>query len=80
MGYHKTKIAKGELGTPSKIREELLEYEDAILQNNKIMVMLELSDLYGAIEALADKYNLTMNDLKIMSDATKSAFKDGTRK
>ena len=80
MGYHKTKIEKGTLGYMSKVQEEIHEFDDAILQNNKIMAMLEMSDIYGALEEVALTYNLTMKDLKIMSDATKSAFKDGTRK
>lgn len=81
MPYHKRIIQKGELGKISKIKEELEEYEDAVEQHNYIMQQLELSDLYGALESLAENlYNLTMEDLKIMSDTTKSAFKDGTRK
>lgn len=81
MGYHKREIKKGTLGTPSKIREELEELEDALDQGISIMAMLELSDLYGALEAVAmDYFGLGMEDIKVMSDATKSAFKDGTRK
>jgi len=80
MGYHKTKIEKGELGFISKVQEEIDEFKDAIEQDNKIMAMLELSDIYGALEELAIKYKLSMTDLKTMSDATKSAFKDGSRK
>jgi len=80
MGYHKTKIVKGELGLISKVQEEIDEYKDAIEQDNKIMAMLELSDIYGALEEVATKNNLSMSDLKTMSDATKSAFKDGSRK
>ena len=37
--------------------------------------MMELSDIYGALEAIAEKYQLTMDDLKKMSDSTKRAFK-----
>lgn len=43
------------------------------------MQELELADIYGALEALAKTHDLTMKDLKIMSDITKGAFKDGTR-
>lgn len=79
-GYHKREIKKGVLGEPSKIREELEEYEDAVEQGIMIMAQCELSDLYGALEALAAQHDLTMDDLSAMSDATKRAFKDGTRK
>lgn len=80
MGYHKTKIKKGKLGELSKIQEELDELYDAEGQNVKILIHCELADLYGALEAYTKKYNLNMNDLKSMSDLTKSAFKEGKRK
>lgn len=79
MGYHLTEIAKGVFGELSKIQEEVDEIRDAESQNNKIMVGLELSDLYGAIKAYASKYNLTMEDLEIMSKATERAFQSGHR-
>ncbi len=81
MGYHKTKIEKGKIGELSKIKEELSELEDSLQQGVKIMALVELSDLYGAIEEYVIKnYGMTMTDLKSMSDVTKKAFKDGTRK
>ncbi len=80
MGYHIRTIPKGKLGETSKIREELEELEDALEQNNKIMALLELSDLYGAIKAMAEKLGVSMEDLRIMQESTESAFKDGTRK
>lgn len=79
-GYHLQKIDKGILGDFSKIREELEEAMDAQAQDCVIMELVELSDMYGAIEAyLQHRYNMTMNDLKIMSDITKRAFKNGRR-
>lgn len=78
-GYHLTKIAKGVLGELSKIEEELNELIDADKQQSKIMIGCELSDLYGAIEAYASKYNYTMNDLDVMSKITKRAFAVGER-
>lgn len=80
MGYHINKIEKGEFGEFSKIKEEFLEAEDAIFQGNHIMVMVELSDLLGAIEEYCKKFNLSLDDLLRMKDATKRAFIDGTRK
>ncbi len=80
MGYHKTKIEKGVLGEFSKIREEFLEAEDALEQDNKVMMLVELCDLIGAIEAYSEKHNMSLNDLITMKDATKSAFLDGSRK
>jgi NTP pyrophosphatase (non-canonical NTP hydrolase) len=79
-GYHIAKIKKGKLGEPSKIQEELDELIDALNQNNKIMALVELSDLYGAIKAIAESLGANMQDLKIMSEATERAFKNGKRK
>lgn len=79
-GYHTREIPKGKIGQSSKIREELEELEDAVDQGCKILVACELSDLYGALEEMARKWSFTMNDLKAMSDLTKRAFRDGTRK
>ena len=79
-GYHKDYIPKGVLGETSKIEEELNELKDAEKQGSKIMMMIELSDMYGAIEEYAIKNGITMDDLKSFSDITKRAFKNGFRK
>ena len=78
-GYHLYNITKGKLGDISKIKEEIEEYEDAVNQDCKLMAMVELSDIYGALEALAETYNLTMQDLAVFSDITKRAFINGVR-
>jgi len=81
MGYHIKKIEKGNLGEFSKIKEEYDELHDALQQKCKIMAAVELSDLYGAMEEFAaNHFGLTMEDVKKMSDITKRAFKDGSRK
>ncbi len=79
MGYHLREIKRGVLGEPSKIREELEEFEDALEQGNKIMAGVELSDLLGATKAAAEKLGFTLDDLITMHKATERAFKDGTR-
>lgn len=79
-GYHLKKIKKGELGKISKVQEEINEFKDAIEQGCKIMAMVELSDIYGALESLAKEFNLSMKDLKKMSNITKRAFESGHRK
>lgn len=83
MGYHRNQIAKGVYGEFSKIREEFEEATDALEQNNPVMVLVELSDLLGAIKGYLDnKYGprLTIQDLLKMADATHSAFESGDRK
>lgn len=80
MGYHNKEIPKGKLGEFSKIREEFLEAEDAIEQNNSVMLLVELSDLIGAIESYCEKnHNISLENLITMNNATKKAFNDGTR-
>lgn len=79
MSYHLKKIEKGVLGEFSKIREEFEEAQDALEQNNPLMCLCELSDLLGAIEAYTNKYNMSIEDLLTMKDATKRAFQNGRR-
>jgi hypothetical protein len=80
-GYHTIEIQKGVYGEFSKVKEEVAEVEDAISQGNKIMTLVELSDLYGAIEAYVDRHHgIAMKDLATMSLATKRAFVNGKRK
>jgi hypothetical protein len=80
MGYHKRKIEKGTYGKFSKIKEEFQELEDAVEQDIKILKLVELSDLIGAIEGYAESMGLSLDELKKFNKLTKSAFKDGTRK
>jgi hypothetical protein len=79
IGSYKENIIKGVYGDSSKILEELQELQDAEKQGVEIIIHVELSDLYGALEAVAQKYNLSMTDLKEMSDLTKSALVEGER-
>lgn len=81
MGYHKRAIVvKGTLGETSKIKEELDELEEALEQDNKILALCELSDLYGAMEAVAERLGVNMEDLKKMAAATKRSFQSGERR
>jgi hypothetical protein len=81
MGYHKVNIDKGILGEFSKITEEIDELEDARAQDAEVLVICELCDLIGAIEAYAIKrYNLTLEDLIKMKNMTKESFQEGKRK
>ncbi len=82
MGYHTKHIKKGVYGDISKIEEELEELKDAEQQSNKILSMVELSDLIGAIKGFVQKKYpfVSMEDLLKMSESTRSAFIDGTRK
>ena len=79
MGYHVNEINKGVLGEFSKINEEFEELEDAVEQGLSVLVICELTDLMGAIEEYAKKFNLTLEDLIRFSRKTKEAFKDGSR-
>ena len=80
-GYHLKEIHRGELGEPSKIKEELDEFIDAIEQQCSIMALIELSDLIGAIKMYLERYHpsITVDDLQIMSGITRRAFESGHR-
>lgn len=78
-GYHVDTIPKGVYGAPSKIKEEFLEFEDALRQSNVIMAIQELSDLLGAMEGYLANYNITIQDLSAMKDVTKEVFELGYR-
>ena len=79
-GYHITPIVKGVYGELSKIQEELDEAKDALAQGSEIMFLVELADLYGALEYVVERHGHTMDDLKKFSDITKRAFINGHRK
>lgn len=80
-GYHLTPIVKGTLGESTKIREELDEFDDAMAQGVRIMALVELSDLYGAVEAVLEHQfpGVTMADLAAMARVTQRAFVNGRR-
>lgn len=80
MGYHKTQIEKGILGEYSKIKEEIQELDDAYQQEAKVLIICELCDLIGSIEAYSKtQFNLSLDDLIKMKDMTKSSFEEGKR-
>lgn len=80
-GYHKVEIVKGVLGEVSKINEEFHEFLDSVDQGVKIMALMELSDMIGAVEAYLNKHHsgTTIDDLIKMKDVTKRAFESGAR-
>lgn len=80
-GYHIADIEKRRYGSLGKIIEETEELLDANRQGSTIMVLVELSDLYGAIEGfLAENYpQIKMHDLSKFSQITKRAFESGDR-
>ena len=80
-GYHLRHIEKGTLGDADKIREEVEEFLDAVQQDVKIMALVELSDLMGAIKAYLYKHHpgVTFDDLHAMRRVTERAFRNGRR-
>lgn len=80
-GYHLKKIERGTFGEPSKVMEEAEEFIDAIGQGSKVMALVELSDLIGAIKGYLDKHSPghTIQDLEVMAKITERAFKSGHR-
>lgn len=80
-GYHINDIPRGEYGKSSKLLEEVLELVDSENQHNKIMCLLELSDLVGAIEGYlqCNFKEITLQDLITMAHATQRSFISGER-
>ncbi len=80
-GYHITEIPKGTAGSSSKLLEEVLELIDAEKQGSKIMALIELSDLIGAIELYLEKNvpSIALADLEQFSTITRRAFQNGHR-
>lgn len=81
-GYHLRDIERGTIGELSKIGEEFEEALDAEEQGCKLMLLIELSDMLGAMEAYLEKHHptFTMMDLYKMSSITRRAFRTGARK
>jgi hypothetical protein len=81
MGYHITPITKGKVGELSKVLEEVNEALDAEQQNCDVIVLLELSDVIGAIESYLELHHptITIESLITMKNITKKVFKEGTR-
>ena len=63
MKFHKAIIQKGIYGELSKIKEELDEAFDAESQNQDLMLLIELSDIIGAVEGVSKKYGFTIEQL-----------------
>lgn len=80
-GYHLSEIPRGVFGEPSKIFEEVDEFDDALKQGASLMALIELSDLIGAIRGFLAEYHpsITLDDLVVMSDITGRAFEAGHR-
>jgi hypothetical protein len=80
-GYHLSPIPCGVLGEASKVLEEALELVDAERQDARIMELVELSDLLGAVRAFMDRRHpgYSIDDLKVFSDITRRAFENGHR-
>jgi hypothetical protein len=80
MGYHLRPIKKGVYGEFSKIQEEIEELQDAHEQDNRILEIVEITDLLGAIDGYLIKNNLTLDDAVQMMRLTQKAFEEGDRK
>lgn len=80
-GYHLVEIPKGTVGESDKILEEILELQDAERQSCRIMALVELSDVVGAIEHYLGRHHpdTRLEDLIIMSRITRRAFQNGRR-
>jgi hypothetical protein len=80
-GYHLKEITRGKYGESSKILEETEEFMEARAQGCKIMALMELADLVGAIKGYLDNHapGFTIRDLEDMAKITERVFKNGHR-
>ena len=71
-GYHLVPIRKGVLGELSKIQEELDELADGHAQKDRILMSVELADLYGAMQLFLEKHlpTYTMDDIEQLAAET----------
>lgn len=65
FSFHKRPIVpEGVLGEFSKIEEEVDEMREALEQKNRVLVLIEMLDLLGAVDLYAQKqYNLTLREM-----------------
>lgn len=74
--WHNRPIKKGIYGEFSKVEEEVDEAREALEQNNHLMYLIELSDIIGAIEKIAENHGLSLEDLINFSNKVKESKKD----
>lgn len=75
FSWHNRPIKKGIYGEFSKVEEEVDEAREALEQNNHLMYLIELSDVIGAIEKIAENHGLTLEDLINFSKKVKESKK-----
>ncbi len=75
FSFHEKNIKKGVYGEFSKVEEEVEEAKDALQQQNHLMYLIELSDIIGAVEKIAENYGLTIHDLIKFSNKVKESKK-----
>ncbi|TLX17297.1 hypothetical protein FFR93_04615 [Rhizobium sp. MHM7A] len=65
-GYHLREIPKGVFGEASKILEEAAEFGEALEQGSKLMALIELSDMRGAIDGYIQNHHpgFTLSDME----------------
>lgn len=82
FGYHTQFIPKGEYGEFSKVEEEFEELKDAWLnRESSVLSVCELSDLYGAMEAFAEKtLHMSMSEVIKFSELTKEVYQNRPQK
>lgn len=79
--FHKTEITRGVYGELSKVQEELDEAVDAEAQGQDLMLLVELSDIVGAVAGVASKYGMSIEQLvtfsKLRSEVAIKWVKEG---
>lgn len=73
--FHIVPITRGEYGYLSKVQEELEEALDAEKQENPLLLLIELSDIIGAVGGVADRIGSSLEDLVKFSNLVRHVRK-----
>lgn len=73
--FHVHPIRSGVYGELSKVQEELDEAVDAETRGQEILLLIELSDIIGAVAGVAERHGHTLESLIQFSELRRSVFR-----
>lgn len=73
--FHVMPVRQGTYGELSKIQEELDEALDAETRGQKLLLMIELSDIIGAVAGVAERHGYSLDDLIQFSELRRNVFR-----
>ena len=73
--FHVMPVRRGTYGELSKVQEELDEALDAETRGQKLLLMIELSDIIGAVAGVAERHGYSLDDLIQFSELRRNVFR-----